>query len=74
MIEVVLYLIAAIYVVFIAQLIYGFNKVKTFEITEVNPKTTFSIIVPFRNEAKNLPKLLKSISKLNYPKELFEIL
>ncbi len=74
MIEVVLYLIAAIYVVFIAQLIYGFNKVKTFEITEVNPKTTFSIIVPFRNEAKNLPKLLKSISKLNYPKELFEII
>ena len=74
MIEVVLYLIAAIYVVFIAQLIYGFNKVKPFERTEVNPKTTFSIIVPFRNEAKNLPKLLKSISKLNYPKELFEII
>ena len=72
--DVVLYLIAAIYVVFIAQLIYGFNKVKIFERTEVNPKTTFSIIVPFRNEAKNLPKLLKSISKLNYPKELFEII
>ncbi|WP_396170461.1 glycosyltransferase [Flavobacterium sp.] len=74
MIEVVLYLIAAIYVVFIAQLIYGFNKVKTFERTEVKPKTSFSIIVPFRNEAKNLPKLLKSISKLKYPKELFEII
>jgi glycosyltransferase involved in cell wall biosynthesis len=74
MIEVVLYLIAAIYLVFITQLIYGFNKVKIFERTEVNPKTTFSIIVPFRNEAKNLPKLLKSISKLNYPKELFEII
>ena len=74
MMDVVLYLIAAIYVVFIAQLIYGFNKVKPFERTEVNPKTTFSIIAPFRNEAKNLPKLLKSISKLNYPKELFEII
>lgn len=74
MMDVVLYLIAAIYVVFIAQLIYGFNKVKPFERTEVNPKTTFSIIVPFRNEAKNLPKLLKSISNLNYPKELFEII
>ena len=72
--DVVLYLIAAIYVVFIAQLIYGFNKVNPFERTEVNPKTTFSIIVPFRNEAKNLPKLLKSISNLNYPKELFEII
>ena len=55
-------------------LIYGYNKVKPIERTEVNPKTTFSIIVPFRNEAKNLPKLLKSISNLNYPKELFEII
>lgn len=74
MLEVILFLTTAIYVVFIAQLIYGFNKVKTFERTEVNPKNTFSIIVPFRNEAKNLPKLLKSISNLNYPKELFEII
>ena len=74
MIDVTLFLIVAIYVVFIAQLIYGFNKVKTFERTEVKPKTSFSIIVPFRNEAKNLPKLLKSISKLKYPKELFEII
>ncbi len=74
MIEVVLLLILLIYVVFIAQLIYGFNKVKTFEKTELKPKTAFSIIVPFRNEAKNLPKLLNSISNLNYPKELFEII
>lgn len=74
MIEFVLLLILLIYVVFIAQLIYGFNKVKTFEKTELKPKTTFSIIVPFRNEAKNLPKLLNSISNLNYPKELFEII
>lgn len=74
MINIILFLIVAIYVVFIAHLIYGFNKVKTFESKEVKPKTAFSIIVPFRNEAKNLPKLLKSISKLKYPKELFEII
>lgn len=74
MIEIVLYLILAIYVVFIAQLIFGFDKVKTFERTNEIPKTKFSIIVPFRNEAKNLPKLLQSISKLKYPKELFELI
>ena len=74
MIEIVLLLILIVYVLFIVQLIYGFNKVKTFEKTELKPKTSFSIIVPFRNEAKNLPKLLKSISNLNYPKELFEII
>src|SRR5690606_31135182 len=29
---------------------------------------------PFRNEAEKLPTLLQSISELNYPKELFEII
>ena len=74
MIEIVLYLILAVYVVFIAQLIFGFDKVKSFERTNETPKTKFSVIVPFRNEAKNLPKLLQSISKLKYPKELFELI
>ena len=74
MFEIILFLILTIYVVFILQLILGFNKVKSFERTNEEPITTFSIIVPFRNEEKNLPKLLKSISKLNYPKELFEII
>ncbi|MBE0422906.1 MAG: glycosyltransferase [Lutibacter sp.] len=38
------------------------------------PKNRFSIIIPFRNEAHNLPNLLNSLSVLNYPSELFEIL
>ena len=71
---VVLSIILIIYVVLIAQLILGFGKVKTFEKTNSSPKTSFSIIVPFRNEEKNLRKLLRSISDLNYPKELFELI
>ncbi|MES2864542.1 MAG: glycosyltransferase [Bacteroidota bacterium] len=39
-----------------------------------SPKTTFSIIIPFRNEAENLPILLASLEKLNYPTELFEVI
>ncbi|GAA4047023.1 glycosyltransferase family 2 protein [Flavobacterium chungnamense] len=74
MIEIVLFVVLVIYVVFILQLIFGFDKVKTFVRTDEKPITKFSIIVPFRNEEKNLPKLLKSISKLNYPKDLFEII
>ena len=31
-------------------------------------------MVPFRNENENLPNLLHSISALNYPKELVEII
>lgn len=74
MIEIVFFLIEVIYVIFIAQLIYGFRKVKSFDRTYKTPKTAFSIIVPYRNEAKNLPKLLQSISDLKYPKELFELI
>jgi len=55
-------------------LIYGFTKVNFFEYLGLKPKTKFSIIVPFRNEAENLPKLLNSFSKLNYPADLYEVI
>lgn len=71
---IVLSIVLLIYVVLIVQLFLGFGKVKSFEQTNVEPKTSFSIVVPFRNEEKNLRKLLRSISDLNYPKELFELI
>ncbi len=54
--------------------IINFNKVDDFKTKTILPKTTFSIVIPFRNEAKNLPLLLQSIEKLNYPTALFEII
>lgn len=66
--------ITAVYCLAILALIYGFTKVNSFDCLGMNPKTQFSIIVPFRNEAENLPKLLNSFSKLNYPSDLFEII
>lgn len=74
MIEIIVFVVLGIYVVFILQLIFGFDKVKSFVRTDEKPTTKFSIVVPFRNEEKNLPKLLKSFSNLNYPKESFEII
>ncbi len=71
---IILSIVLLVYVVLIAQLILGFRKVKTFTRTDALPKNSFSIIVPFRNEEKNLRKLLRSISDLNYPKELFELI
>lgn len=71
---VVLLVVLIIYVGLIAQLIVGFGKVKGFKRTNTSPKTSFSIIVPFRNEEKNLKNLLRSISNLDYPKELFELI
>jgi cellulose synthase/poly-beta-1,6-N-acetylglucosamine synthase-like glycosyltransferase len=62
------------YTLFIGLLIYGFLKVKTFETSNIEAQTTFSIVVPFRNEEQNLAELLQSFSTLNYPKHLFKII
>ena len=66
--------ITVIYLFLIASFVYGFDKVEVFSLKDLKPKTKFSVIVPFRNEEKNLPGLLESISKLNYPREFFEII
>ena len=74
MLELILGTVFLIYILFIGQLIYGFNRMKRFSKKEFSPKTSFSIVVPFRNEKENLPNLLHSISLLNYPKELVEVI
>lgn len=70
----VLYIIMLVYCLSIIVLIYGFTKVNAFDYLGQKPKAKFSIVVPFRNEAENLPILLDSFSKLNYPMELFEVI
>ena len=74
MLEVILSVVFIIYILMIGQLIYGFNRMNHFTKKDTTPKTAFSVVVPFRNEAENLPKLLHSISLLNYPTELFEVI
>jgi len=70
----VIFIITTIYSILIGRFIIGFDNVKVFNDEAINEKTKFSIIIPFRNEAENLPDLLKSLLKLDYPKHLFEIL
>lgn len=70
----VLFVILMIYAISISLLIYAFFKVKRHQKKNLTPQTSFSIIVPFRNEAQNLPKLLESFSNLNYPNDLFELI
>jgi glycosyltransferase involved in cell wall biosynthesis len=74
MIAIIFCLIIIIYLITIGWLIYGFTKINQFEFIGLPPKTSFSIIVPFRNEAENLPVLLESFSRLNYPTDLFEVI
>ena len=74
MILAIFYTILFIYVLFIGSFIYGFGKMKVKKQISINPKTSFSIVVPFMNEAENLPLLLHSISLLDYPMELVEVI
>lgn len=69
-----LLLITLAYLVLIGSFIIGFDRVKQFSLTDIKPKTRFSIIIPFKNEAENLPGLLKSVLNLDYPSNLFEVI
>ncbi len=66
--------ILLVYVFFLFWLYIGMLKMKRNQVIYGLPKTHFSIIIAFRNEAENLPNLLHSLSNLNYPKELFEVI
>ena len=62
------------YAFLILSLIVGFDRVKPFNPEEHEEPTRFTILIPFRNEAKNLPRLLKSLHSLNYSSAHFEVL
>ncbi len=42
--------------------------------TEGAPSSDFSIIIPVRNESANLPALIESLKKVNYPLDRFEVI
>lgn len=69
-----LFTILAVYIITISLLIYGFFNVKKYTNKNLEPQTSFTIIVPFRNEGDNLPNLLNSFSELNYPLALFDVI
>lgn len=70
----ILLLVFVLYGFFILWITFGYFRIKEFSAGPNPPQHTFTIIVPFRNEKENLPTLLSSFSKLNYPKELFEVI
>ncbi len=71
---VVIVCITLLYTILIISLAIGFNNTPIFSSENINPETKFSIIIPFRNEEKHLPRLLNSISKVNYPTSHFELI
>jgi len=66
--------ISSIYMALIIAFIFGFYKIPSIRNMNISPKNTFSIVVPFRNEANNLPILLNSLVSIKYVKSLYEII
>ena len=62
------------YAILITSLTIGFHKVDEFRGKSNKEITSFSVVIPFRNEAENLPALLDSISELNYTNDLVEFI
>lgn len=68
------FIIAIVYTCLIGGFIWGFGKISEFKLKHIPAKTKFTVVIPFRNEAKHLNKILTSIKALNYPKHFFEII
>lgn len=67
-------IITVLYLLLILALAFGFDTIETFKVEDIKAETKFSVIIPFRNEAENLPELLESIKLLKYPKSHYEII
>jgi len=67
-------IITFLYSLLMIALIIGFGLVTPFHTTTAIKDIRFSIIIPFRNEAEQLPKLLQSIAALKYPTEHYEFI
>ena len=64
-----------IYFLFVVLLIAGLNRLFLSQQpnSSIIPQS-ITIIVPFRNEEKQLPCLIASLKNINYPKEKFEVI
>jgi cellulose synthase/poly-beta-1,6-N-acetylglucosamine synthase-like glycosyltransferase len=68
-------IILLFYVVLILGLAYGFTRSRICKPSGTGqPATRFSVVIPFRNEAENIPGLLESLSALEYPRDMFEVI
>ena len=71
-------LIIAVFLSLYALLIFfywqAWKKLNDYEVSSVNDQRFLSVIIPARNEEKNISTLLNALSQQTYPKDLFEII
>ena len=65
----------ALYLICIAAFTFGlFNLKESFHSVNKNNLIKVSVLIAARNEEKNIEKLLESLKKQSFPKELFEVI
>tara|TARA_R100000306_G_scaffold12238_6_gene14630 strand:- start:53285 stop:54421 length:1137 start_codon:yes stop_codon:yes gene_type:complete len=68
------FILLMVYLILLLFIWIGMIRLKPTVLHTVQPKTAFTIVIPFRNEAEKIPNLLTSLKQLNYPTELFEVI
>ncbi len=66
--------VSFIYLMFLFFVYNGIIGIKTNSEKLNNKEISLSVIIPFRNEAENIPLLLSDLQKQSYPGDLFEVL
>lgn len=67
--------ISLIYIIFVLRLILAFTQIKyTPSTVEVIPQVKICLIIPVRNEAKNILNLVQDIEKQDFDKKYFEVI
>ncbi|TCO10844.1 glycosyltransferase [Natronoflexus pectinivorans] len=74
MMEILLPGIIVSYALVILLLRYGWYSKADIEYKDVNCNLFISVIIPFKNEAENLPLILRQIEKQSLPSEKFELI
>ncbi len=52
----------------------GWQDLPETRLSEMHPRIPVSVLVPVRNEEKNLPRLLQALASQNYPHDLCELI
>ncbi len=71
---ILLFTVLFLYLLAMGWILVGTTKLASVKLVKMEPRTKFSIVVPFRNERDNLPNLLESIATQEYPLDLFEVI
>lgn len=63
-----------LYTLLVSALIFGWFRLSCTKVAQKTVDHFYTVIVPVRNEEKNIPGLFKVLSTLDFPEERFEII